>query len=480
MARFIIAAAHKSSGKTTVSIGLTALIRRRGLVVQPFKKGPDYIDPMWLGRAARRSCYNLDFNTMTSGEILSLWQRKRAPTRGHPKAEVSIVEANKGLFDGVDLEGSDSNAALAKLLGLPVVLVIDTSGMTRGIAPLLQGYQGFDPDITIMGVILNNVGGPRHEGKLRAAVERFTELPVLGAIARNRALSIAERHLGLTPPGEISLLDEQIGVIADAVAAGVDVAALQALAQIRSADLRQGAGSQEVPFGATEAVAQDVAGARPVRIAVARDAAFGFYYPDDFEALEAAGAQLVPFNAMTDPQLPDADGLFIGGGFPETHMQELAANLSLRLDIKRAIEAGLPTYAECGGLMYLCRRLKWQDASADMVGVIPGDAVMNLRPQGRGYARLRERSAMPWPDLTGGAQGAGQEFAAHEFHYASVENLQPTVEFAYDVKRGHGIDGRRDGIVMHNLLASFAHLRDTDANHWCARFVAFVRARSGG
>jgi cobyrinic acid a,c-diamide synthase len=203
---------------------------------------------------------------------------------------------------------------------------------------------------------------------------------------------------------------------------------------------------------------------------VARDAAFGFYYPGDLDALRAAGAELVMFDAMHDTRLPAVDGVFIGGGFPETHMDALAANSALRRELRAAIEAGLPVYAECGGLMYLARAIQWQGRRAEMVGVIPADIVMHARPVGRGYVQLRETGRGPWP----GAAGA-PPIRAHEFHYSSVENLAPDVVFAYEVARGHGIDGRHDGIVYKNLLASYTHLRDVAGNRWAARFVDFIR-----
>ncbi len=487
LARLFIAAAHKSSGKTTITIGLAAAFSAAGLRVQCFKKGPDYIDPMWLSRAAMQPCYNLDFNTMSPIEIGSTFARQSAG------CDISLIEANKGLFDGLDPEGADSNAALAKLLGAPVILVIDCEGMTRGIAPLVLGYVAFDQDVAIKGVILNNVGGPRHESKLRAAMQRYTDVPVLGAVARNKELAISERHLGLTTPGEIGVLDAKIKSIGDLVGAGVELDALKTIAQVASPlastlALKMSPALGEAPVAATTstststsalpslAPAEDrsAAAAPPVRIAIARDAAFGFYYADDLAALEKAGAQLVPLNTLRDEALPTLiDGLFIGGGFPETHMAALSNNTALRDDIKQAIEAGLPSYAECGGLMYLSRSLSWRGETCDMVGVIAGDAIMHERPQGRGYVQLRERAAMPW-----GAPGSGgDQFKAHEFHYASLDNLPSDTTFAYDVRRGHGIDGRHDGIVVHNLLANFSHLRDTGANHWTARFVKYVRSQ---
>ena len=196
MAHVFISASHKSSGKTTIAMGLCAAFRERGLVVQPFKKGPDYIDPMWLGAGAGRVCYNLDYNTMSEAEILAaFWRRARG-------ADLSVIEGNKGLYDGLDLEGGNSNAAVAILLGAPVVLVIDARGMTRGIAPLILGYQAFDPTVRIVGVILNKIGGSRHETKLRAIIEHYTDVRVLGAIHRDPALEITERHLGLIPNTE--------------------------------------------------------------------------------------------------------------------------------------------------------------------------------------------------------------------------------------------------------------------------------------
>ncbi|HFC05141.1 MAG TPA: hydrogenobyrinic acid a,c-diamide synthase (glutamine-hydrolyzing), partial [Rhizobiales bacterium] len=366
----------------------------------------------------------------------------------------ALVETNKGLFDGLDVAGSDSNAQLAKLLGSPVVLVIDTVGMTRGIAPLLHGYQTFDDDIKIAGVVLNKTGGPRHEGKLKNAIAHYNKLPVLGTLPRNEALGVDERHLGLTTPGEVSMAEPVIDGLADAVTQGVDLDELMAIGRTAMVE----------PL-AKPLVEKTAA----VTIGIPRDAAFGFYYPDDLEALQNAGAELKFFNALTDSVLPEIDGLFIGGGFPETGMESLSHNSRLRQQIKKSIQAGMPTYAECGGLMYLCEQIVWGDKVADMVGVIPARAVMNQRPQGRGFARLKATIHAPW---TSG------EFAVHEFHYASLEGLPDGMEYAYQVTRGHGIDGKRDGIVIKNMLANFCHLRQTGANKWASNFVAFVREKT--
>ena len=453
MRRLFVSAAHKSSGKTTVCIGICAALRAQGRTVQPFKKGPDYIDPLWLSLAAGRPCYHLDGYLMSATEI------REELARRSRDADLALIEGNKGLYDGLDLDGSNSNAALAALIDAPVVLTIDARGMTRGIAPLILGYQAFDRGIRIAGVILNQLGGTRHEAKLRAVIEHYTDVPVLGAIQHDERMAIVERHLGLIPSNEALAARACIDAIAARIAAQVDLDRLWALA-------REAA---PLPAPATPPCA---AGTPAVRVAIARDAAFGFYYPGDLDALRAAGAELVSFDTLHGTSLPAVDGVFIGGGFPETHMGALSANRGLREALYDAIESGLPVYAECGGLMYLARSIEWNGRSAEMVGVIPADIVMHDRPVGRGYVHLRETGRGLWP-RAGGEPAV--VIRAHEFHYSSVENLAPDVVFAYEVERGHGIDGRHDGIVYKNLLASYAHLRDVGGHHWAARFVEFVR-----
>ena len=450
MNRLFISAAHKSSGKTTLCLGLAAALRARGETVQPFKKGPDYIDPLWLGLAAGRPCYNLDPYLSGAEELRAEFaQRMHGATLG-------LVEGNKGLYDGLALDGSNSNAALATMLGTPVVLVIDARGMTRGIAPLILGFQAFDPNIRIAGVILNQLGGARHEAKLRAVIAHYTGVPVLGAVQYDEQLAIVERHLGLVPSNEAEGARARVEAIAARIAAQVDLEALLAVA--RSAG----------PLDAPAALKPQRTRKPSLRLGIARDSAFGFYYPGDLEALRAAGAELVPFDALRDKRLPAVDALFIGGGFPETHMDALAANAEMRGAVRDAIEAGMPAYAECGGLMYLARSIQWHGRRAEMAGVLPADIVMHARPVGRGYVHLRETGRGPWP------APATAVIRAHEFHYSSVENLAPGLEFAYEVERGHGIDGRHDGIVYKNLLASYCHLRDVAEHPWARRFVAFA------
>lgn len=466
MGHLYIAAAHKSSGKTSVSIGLTAALTKKGLAVQPFKKGPDFIDPLWLTRAAGRPCYNLDFFIQGHAEIVATFAGNQ-----HSK-DIAVIEGNHGLFDGIDPEGADSNAAMSKLLGAPVVLVIDTGGMARGIAPLIRGYLDFDPEVNIGGVILNKVGGSRHEAKLRAAIERYTDTEVLGAIGRDAGLVIPERHLGLVPANEArgqGTADATIARLADAVAANIDLDRIISLAN-----------TADTPAIQQTSRVGNTAKAEPfVRIAIARDAAFGFYYQDDLEAFTRAGAELIPFDTLSDSHLPDADGLFIGGGFPETHLEALSANTSLLADIREALEAGMPAYAECGGMMYLSRNIRWHDSKRDMVGFVPADTIMKARPQGRGYMLVEETAQHPWPKTAHTGSSSPEPTPAHEFHYARLENLPDGTDFAQRVRRGAGIDGRHDALLVKNLMAGFAHHRNTSTNPWVERFVSFVRGKTG-
>jgi cobyrinic acid a,c-diamide synthase len=431
MPRVFISAAHKSSGKTTLTLGLCAALHARGHAVQPFKKGPDYIDPLWLGMAAQRPCYNLDFHMMQRSEIEQQFARAAADAR------ISLIEGNKGLYDGLDLDGSNSNAALAKLLGAPVVLVIDARGMTRGVAPLILGYQAFDPDIRIAGVILNNLGGSRHESKLRAVIEHYTDVEVIGAVQHEASLQIAERHLGLVPANEQDAARARIRHVGERVAAQVDLHRLLAIAD--------SAPALDIPLAAEAAPA-----AERVRIGIAHDQAFGFYYSEDLDSLRAANVELVELDTLHEAALPKVDGLIIGGGFPEVFMAELEANAALRTQIRHAVESGLPTYAECGGLMYLSRSLSWEGQTRQMVGVVPGDTVMHERPVGRGYARLQPTGEDCWQEI------------------API--------YAYQVQRGHGIDGQHDGYQRHNLLAGYVHRRGSGAQGWIAPFLNQVRA----
>ncbi len=463
--RIYISAAHKSSGKTTLSLGLCAALTRLGKRVQPLKKGPDYIDPLWLAAASQNACYNLDFNTMSHDEILQLLDRNSSDR------DIVLIEGNKGLYDGLELDGSTSNAAMAKLTGAPVILVLDVEGMTRGIAPLLLGYQAFDAGVNIAGVIFNKVGGSRHENKLVQIAEHYTDLTVLGAVHRSSDMLLAERHLGLMPYNEADKALTRISLIADRVQQQVDLHKLLEIAKQGSPIAEYHSENQINKNKKTKITA-----AQPVKIGICRDAAFGFYYADDLDSLRSHGATLISIDTLQDQTLPEIDALFIGGGFPETQMQQLSENTGLRNAIHNAIENGMPVYAECGGLMYLSESINWQGETWPMVGVIPAKAVMNQRPQGRGYVRLYERAEMPWPADSRNQPSAS--ISAHEFHYSKLQDAEGKLTqkgtFVYGVERGTGIDGQHDGWLYKNLLASYSHMRDTSKYHWTKRFIDFI------
>jgi len=463
MPALYLAAPQKSSGKTSLAIGLCRAWRERGLRVQPFKKGPDYIDPLWLSEASGHGCFNLDYHSMSAAEIGAAFARESAG------ADLALIEGNVGLFDSPSLDGAGSNAELAKQLRVPLVLVVNCHGLARGIAPLLLGYQAFDPELRLAGVVLNKVGGARHAANLRRVVEHYTDLPVFGILERDEALSIDERHLGLIPSNEAAETETLIVRLAERVAESLDLEALLALAETAPAcEAPAQAPSPESRCQPLAGGARDSA-RRPPRIGIARDAAFGFYYPDDLRALAEAGAELVPFSPLADAQLPEVEALFIGGGFPECHMAALEANGSLRHAIRDFIAAGGPVYAECGGLMYLCKTLRWGTECRAMVGALEAEVEMHARPQGRGYVRLRETDQAPWP----GAE-PGREIQAHEFHHSAIVAPHPAWRYAYEVLRGSGIDGRHDGIVQGNLLACYAHLRAVGGHEWTTRFLRHI------
>jgi cobyrinic acid a,c-diamide synthase len=453
MSRIFISAAHKSSGKTTVSIGLCAALKQRDLVVQSFKKGPDYIDPYWLAQATGRDCYNLDFYTMERDEILSLISEKSKDS------DITLIEGNKGLYDGLDLDGSNSNAALATLTETPVVLVLNARGMTRGIAPLILGYQAFDKNVSIKGVILNRLGGSRHESKLRNVIEHYTDVEVVGAIHNDQRFDIEERHLGLVPGHEDPFCEHKIGLLANAVNDQVN---LDAILEIADQVKRLDTDDAKIEIRTNNQP-------KDIRLGLIRCSAFGFYYPDDLQALQDAGAELIEIDPCHQTVLPEVDALFIGGGFPETHMYELEANKGLRTAIKSAIDAGLPAYAECGGLMYLARSIEWNDDKCNMVGCIDAEIIMESRPQGRGYVQLQETEHSLWPNAS------EKVINAHEFHYSRFKTVDKNVQFAFHVKRGTGINGKADGYVYKNLMANYSHQRNTRNNPWTERFISFVR-----
>ncbi len=441
-----LSAAHKSSGKTVVSLGICGALKAQKLAVQPFKKGPDYIDPIWLAQASGKPCYNLDFYNMTEAEILQLYGDKNSI------ADISIIEGNKGLYDGMSVTGGDANADLAKLLDIPVILVVDTTGITRGVAALVKGYQDFDQEVNIAGVILNKVAGERHQSKLVQAIEHYTDIEVVGSVRRSKELIIDERHLGLMPANETPQSQQFINSASQLIADQVDLNKLISLE-----NSTQTAQTPSINLGTPK-----------LRVAVAKDSSFGFYYQDDLDKFSELGIELIYFNTLKDSLLPECDGLFIGGGFPEMQLEALSANQSLLKDIKHKIEQGLPTYAECGGLMYLTQQITAQAGSFPMAGVIDADTNMTPKPIGRGYVQLEPTKEHPWKNVA-------NTIFAHEFHYSKLDNIDPKTHYAFKVLRGVGVDNKRDGILKYNLLACYTHLRNVAGNQWVEQFVHFIK-----
>lgn len=451
--RLVIGAPHGRSGKTTITMGLLAAFRsEKGLSVQPFKKGPDFIDPGWLSLVAGRDCRNLDIFLMGPDNVAASFLAHSAGV------DLALVEGAMGLYDGVDLRGSGSTAEIARIIKAPVVLVVDCTRLTRSVAAMVMGFQHFDPETNIAGVILNRVARSRHEKMLRAALCEYCGVPVLGAVPKGENFFIPDRHLGLVPAAESDALAEKISGIGRAAARYLDLDEIWKIA--RQAPVLKGRG---ISWGCA-------AGPGKVKVGVFRDRSFTFYYPENLEALYACGAEVVAVDALNDPGLPEVDALYLGGGFPEVFAAGLEANAGLRRDVKEAVEKGMPVYAECGGLIYLGRELNWEGRSYRMAGALPFDVVLTEKPQGHGYEVFQVTGENPFFPV-------GATIKAHEFHHSRVINLdREKVRFAFRVVRGWGVDGKYDGLVYKNVLAAYAHVHALAVPDW-ARWLAEKAAR---
>jgi cobyrinic acid a,c-diamide synthase len=423
LSAIVIAGTHSGVGKTSITLGLIDVLRRRGLTVQPFKVGPDFIDPLHHQHASGRPSRNLD------GWMLTPQVNRDRFARATADADVAVIEGVMGLFDGSEGRSDrGSTAEMAKLLGLPVVLVVDASAMARSAAALIHGYSTFDPGLRIAGVILNNIGSQAHAAMIRDAIDGA--VPILGALPRAADLVIPERHLGLHLPreartgytGRLSALAEQ----------HIDLDALLAAGRID----RPASGPAPPP-------------ARPpsVRLGLARDDAFCFYYADNLELLQQAGAELVEFSPLRDPLPAGLDGLYIGGGYPELHAAELTANTAARHAIRAFADSGGPIYAECGGLMYLADTLQLDDASYPLCGVLPFSTRMPARLT-LAYIQIA---------TSGGLFGPGHTARGHLYHHSQITGLSHAAGYSYRLQTSHG-DQADEGYQVGNVLASYAHL----------------------
>ncbi len=422
--RIVIAGTHSGCGKTTLASGLMAALAARGLAVQPFKVGPDFIDPTHHSAICGRVSRNLDPFMMGEAGVRETFIRASAG------ADVAVVEGVMGLYDGLTGSEIASTAHVAKILDAPVILVVDASGASRSVHAMALGYAGFDPDVRVAGVILNNIGSARH----LAMIEETESLPIYGGVPRRKDLAVGSRHLGLAMAAETGVL-AGFGAVMEGAC---DLSGIMDLARSAS----------PLPAPAEDS---DRPGIR-ARIGVARDAAFCFYYADNLDRLARAGAELIFFSPMAD-RLPDVDALYIGGGYPELHAPALAAS-RCREDIRRAADDGMPVYAECGGLIYLAERLTTDDGDYPMAGVFPAAAAMTDRIQALGYVEAR---------VTGNAPVLmpGSTFFGHEFHYSRLD-CATDAKFALKLLRGDGICGGRDGFIAQNAIGGYTHAYFTE------------------
>jgi cobyrinic acid a,c-diamide synthase len=439
-------------------VGLLDALRRRGLTVVPFKVGPDYIDPGYHTLAAGRPCRNLDTWMVPPARVRSLFIRAAS-------ADLALIEGVMGLYDGSDYDSeSGSTAEVAKLLGAPVVLVLDAGKIARSAAAVALGYQRFDDTLPLAGIIVNGVAGEGHGRGVAAAVEKATGLPVLGWLPREEDLEIPERHLGLVPTAEPGRWQEFTRAAGAAVSRHLDLDRLLAIT-------RQTGGRKEDPLFLTPVSCP----LSPVRIALARDEAFHFTYEDNLDLLREAGAEVVPFSPLHDEALPPRTaGVILGGGFPEVYAGGLSANRAMHAALRDAHHRGLPLYAECGGLMYLTQALRDGDGMTHrMVGLLPGDCEMGGRLT-LGY-RVAHSAGNSW------FLGEGESVRGHEFHYSAWHGRPNDLPPAYFLLPRSGMgEPRPEGARLGSLWASYIHIHFGAKPELASRFVAACRRAAEG
>ncbi|ACX51355.1 cobyrinic acid a,c-diamide synthase [Ammonifex degensii KC4] len=433
MKRLVVAGAESGSGKTTVTLGLMAAFRRRGLKVQGFKVGPDYIDPGFHTAVTGRVARNLDPWLMPEEVLCELF------LRGSRGADLAIVEGVMGLYDGRGSLTEGSTAELSKILRAPVVLVVAARGMSTSAAAVVLGFKAFDPEVRLEGVIFTGVGSEKHARLLREVVESRVGVKVFGCLPRLPELELPSRHLGLVPAAERSDLKEYAARLADVVEANLDLDGCLTLAST-APPLLPPATSLFPPSPR----------APQARIAVAYDQAFSFYYPENLELLEAFGAEIAPFSPCEASTLPEgSSALYLGGGFPEVFAHKLSANLPIKKAIRAAVEKGMPVYAECGGLIYLCSSLAWKGEEFQLVGALPFKVTMGERLKRLGYVVAEVLTPSPF-------FRAGEKVRGHVFHYSRLEG-ESGLPPAFRLRRSGG-EVEAEGVVYRRTLASYLHL----------------------
>ncbi|MFZ5647043.1 MAG: cobyrinate a,c-diamide synthase [Bacillota bacterium] len=445
--RIVIAGVHSGVGKTTVSTALMRALAGLGLKVQPYKVGPDYIDPGYHTAATGRVSRNLDAWFLGEDGVREVFMRSASG------ADISVIEGVMGLYDGRGSGGEGSTAHVARVLDAPVILVLDARSMARSAAAMVLGYKNFDPDLNLCGVIMNRVGSERHYLFLKDAIESSTGVRVLGRVGYNRDVELPERHLGLLPTYEKDNLSRIMDDMANSIREGLDLEGVVTLARA--------APSPPPPVKPVFPVLK----AEPkVRVGLVMDAAFNFYYRDGLDLLEHLGAEIVTFSSLEDRLPPDLDGLYIGGGFPEMFAGEIARNREFIVGIRDMYSRGMPVYAECGGMMFLSQSVSdFSGNRFEMAGIIPGETVMLKKRAALGYVTavpLRDNMLAP----------AGREIKGHEFHYSVLNGINPS-RHAYMLKKEGEDRARPDGYVAGNLLASYLHIHFAGCPREAAGFL---------
>ncbi len=452
--RVMIAGLCGGSGKTIVSLGVGRAWAQVGRRIKPFKKGPDYIDARWLSLAARAPATNLDPFLLPSRVLRALFQTAAAGFSG------ALIEGNRGLFDGKDVMGSCSTAEVSRMLAVPVVLVMDCAKMTRTAAALVKGMACFEDGVHIAGVLLNNTAGDRHRAILRAAIEEYTDVPVLGALPRMAENPIPERHMGLWSDAEMTDRYGSLDTVATLLQEHADIDHIW--------DIACAAPAWPVAEDVWSLMPQGT-GQGPVRIGYVRDRALWFYYEENIEALQRAGACMVELSLLDDAPWPCLDGLYLGGGFPETCARQLADNVVVRERVRTLAAQNMPIYAECGGLMYLGRTLCCQGHEYPMAGVFPIATSVHKRPQGLGYVEATVTQDTPF-------HAEGTTVRGHEFHYSQAHVLGgESVRHVLQVRRGQGMGDQVDGLLAGNTFASYTHLFALGETYWAENFVKAAR-----
>ena len=453
--RILLAGLSGGTGKTIVSLACARAFTRRGRTVAPFKKGPDYIDAQWLALAAGRQCSNLDPYFHSREVIRSLFYHRSSG------ADISLIEGNRGLFDGMDEQGSCSSAELARMLKAPVILAIDCTKMTRTVAAVVQGCAGFEPGLDLAGVILNRTAGERHRAVLQRSMETYSDVPVLGMLPKMGKNPIPERHMGLMSDQEYDG-SAHLDALADLAEQWLDLDRIA-----RAADAAPDFGPEPGP------VFSGPPADKRARIGYVRDAALWFYYPENLEALEHAGAELVRLSLLDGEPWPEIDGLYLGGGFPEVFAERIAANRSALEHLRSLAESGLPVYAECGGFMVLCEGLEIDGTRHAMAGVFPLTTTFRPRPQGLGYTEAEVvADSVFFP--------RGERILGHEFHYSMcVSDGAEGQRHGLRMIRGQGSALGRDGFLHKNTWAGYNHIHALAVPGWAERFVAAAAARRG-